>query len=153
MPIKTSTSMSGFVCSTPRLTRSEDGEPRLFMKVGQQHFQREPDGSFTQQESTYHDLVIFRKTAERAAAQFQKGDRFVAEGYVHVSTVTNEDGETREQEEFVARRIGHDVAVTDYTMNRRGRANTLDATAVQQGPTNQASEPLRAPEPVQTIGM
>ncbi|MCL1900540.1 MAG: single-stranded DNA-binding protein [Promicromonosporaceae bacterium] len=127
MPIKTSTSMSGFVASTPQLTRTESGDARLYMKVGQEHFTRNEDGSFTQGETSFHDFVMFRRAAEKAA-QFTKGDKFVAEGYVHAYTVTDGDGQMFEREEFVGRKIGHDTAVTNYSVNR-----TLRQAAVEQG--------------------
>jgi len=128
MPIKTATSMSGFVATTPQLTVSEAGEPRAWMRVGQEHYVRNMDGSFTEQEPTFHDLVVFRKTAEHVAAKFAKGDRFVAEGYVHTYDSPNAEGAAEQREEFVARKIGHDAARTDYQVDRTPR--------VQQGPTN-----------------
>ncbi|MDR3107930.1 MAG: single-stranded DNA-binding protein [Bifidobacteriaceae bacterium] len=138
MPIKTSTSMSGFVASTPTLSRTETGDARLYMKVGQEHFIRNPDGSFTQDETSFHDLVMFRRAAEKAAAQFAKGDRFVAEGYIHEYTVTDSDGMMEGREEFVARHIGHDTACTRYSVDRTPR--------VQQGPTNATgAAPFQAP--------
>ena len=136
MPIKTSTSMSGFVASVPQMSRAETGDARLYMKVGQEHFTRNPDGSFTQGETSFHDLVMFRRAAEKAAAHFTKGDKFVAEGYLHAYTMTY-DGQMYEREEFVARKIGHDTAVTNYTVNRPQRPLAQQAVPmIQQGPTN-----------------
>ncbi|MDR2931346.1 MAG: single-stranded DNA-binding protein [Propionibacteriaceae bacterium] len=150
MPIKTSTSMSGFVASTPMLSRAESGDARCYMKVGQEHFIRNPDGSFTQDETSFHDLVMFRRAGEKAAAQFVKGDKFVAEGYIHQYTVTDQDGVIEDREEFVARHIGHDSAATRYSVDRTPR--------VQQGPTmptnstGVASFQHARPEPA-TVGM
>ena len=73
MPIKTSTSMEGFIASAPQLSRTENGDARLYVKVGQEHFVRNEDGSFTQTETNFHDLVMFRRAAERAAARFTIG--------------------------------------------------------------------------------
>lgn len=139
MPIKTSTSMSGFIASTPQLSRTEAGEARTYMKVGQEHVVKNPDGSFTPEETTFHDLVVFRRSAEQAVAQFRKGDKFVAEGRIHTYEVTDGQGQVATREEFVAARIGHDMAVTRYTVDRSPR--------VQQGPTNQAAAPF---QPVET---
>ena len=55
------------------------GDARLYVKIGQEHYRREEDGSFTQTETTFHDLVAFKKTAERAHDRLAKGDKFVAE--------------------------------------------------------------------------
>ena len=128
MAIKTSMSMSGFVTGDPQLTQGEDGIPRCYMRVGQEHYTRNLDGSFTQDPSTFHDLVIFRATAEKAVTQFKKGDRFVAEGYTHTWDAVNDDGVKVQREEFVARKIGHDTLHTRYQVDRTPR--------VQQGPSN-----------------
>ena len=49
---------------------------------------------------------------------FNKGDAFIAEGYTH-KTSRQCDGETIEVEEFVAKRLGHDSARTNYSLQRR----------------------------------
>ncbi|MDR2973890.1 MAG: single-stranded DNA-binding protein [Propionibacteriaceae bacterium] len=133
MSIKTSMSMSGFIASTPRLTRSDDGEARAYIRVGQEHWVRNEDATFTQQEPTFHDLVLFGRTAERAAAVFAKGDKFIAEGYLHSYQSPNADGVVESREEFAARKIGHDAARTLYQVDRTPR--------VQQGPTNTCQVP------------
>jgi single-stranded DNA-binding protein len=137
MPIKTRQSMSGFIASTPKLTDPVQGEARLFVKVGQEHYTRNEDGTFTATDPTFHDLVMFRRSAEKAASQFRKGDRFVADGAIRTYTLTDVDGQMSEREEFVARRIGHDTAMTSYTVDRTPR--------VAQGPTSPAGfSPIQA---------
>jgi single-stranded DNA-binding protein len=126
MPIKTSTSVSGFAASKPILTRTESGDARLFVKLGQEHYTRHPDGSFIQGETTFHDLVMLRRAAERAHAQIEKMDWIVAEGYLHNYTVTDADGQMSEREEFVARKIGHDNARTNYTVERKPRRTAIE---------------------------
>ncbi|GAA1611529.1 single-stranded DNA-binding protein [Leucobacter chromiireducens] len=121
MAIHTQQSMSGFIASDPQLTYTERGDARLYMKVGQEHYQKEIDGSFTQLEATFHDLVIYRKTAERAHARFAKGDRFVAEGYTREYDLPSSGEETVLGEEFIAKKIGHDLARTRYTVERTRR--------------------------------
>jgi len=128
MPIKTSTSMSGFIATTPALSQTEDGTSRAYIRAGQEHYLRNEDGSFTQTESTFHDLVLFRATAEKVAEQFKKGDRFVAEGYIDTFDAPDKDGVIQQRETFVARKIGHDTLHTRYQVDRTPR--------VQQGPTN-----------------
>jgi single-stranded DNA-binding protein len=128
MPIKTSTSMSGFIATTPALSQTEDGTSRAYIRAGQEHYLRNEDGTFAQTESTFHDLVLFRATADRAAEQFKKGDRFVAEGYIDTFDAPDKDGVMQQRETFVARKIGHDTLHTRYQVDRTPR--------VQQGPTN-----------------
>jgi single-stranded DNA-binding protein len=123
MAIHTQQSMSGFIASDPQLTFTNQGDARFYARVGQEHYTRNEDGSFTREETTFHDLVQYRKAAERAYAQFQKGDSFVAEGYVHQHE-QQADGNPVEREEFVAKKIGHDTARTTYDVDRTARGNT-----------------------------
>ena len=118
MTIHTQQSLSGFLASEPQLAFNAKGEARFWAHIGQEHFERNDDGTFTQTETTYHDLVMFRRNAERVYAMFNKGDAFIAEGYTHTSS-RERDGETVETEEFVAKRLGHDSARTNYTLQRR----------------------------------
>ena len=93
------------------------------------------DSSFTQDDTSFHDLVIYRRSAERAYEQFAKGDNFIAEGYTHVFSY-EKDGQTVTREEFVAKRLGHDVARSSYNVDRTRR----QATGVEQ-----AGEPAVTP--------
>lgn len=117
MTIPTQMSLSGFIASTPQLNFTGNGVARFYARVGVEHARKEPDGSFTQLEPSFHDVVLYRTSAERAYARFRKGDSFVASGYIHEYEVTRE-GKTRPREEFVARRIGHDTARTRYEVDR-----------------------------------
>ncbi|MDR1426729.1 MAG: hypothetical protein LBJ08_03090, partial [Bifidobacteriaceae bacterium] len=57
------------------------------------------------------------------------------EGGLHTFSHTNQDGTVEQREEFVAKRIGHDTAVTNYQIDRSPRrAQTPQAeTGVLQG--------------------
>jgi single-stranded DNA-binding protein len=123
MTLHTQQSLSGFIASEPQQSVTETGDTRFYVRVGQPHFRREEGGDFTVLEPTFHDLVAYRATAERALTRFAKGDRFVAEGYVHTFQVER-DGEVVEREEFVAKKIGHDLTRTNYTVDRAHRSAT-----------------------------
>ena len=125
MTIDTQQSISGFIATQPRLSVGENGVSRLHARIGVEHARQEPDGSFTQLEPTFHDLAIFRKTAEEAAARFRKGDRFVASGRIHEYTY-EKDGQQVPAEEFIASRIGHDLARTRYEVDRTPRRPSVD---------------------------
>ena len=134
MAIHTQQSLSGFIVTDPELTITSKGEARFYAKIGQEHFQRNDDGSFTQLEATFHNLVQYRKAAERSYERFQKGDNFVAEGYVHEYD-HDVDGQIQHGEEFVAKKIGHDAARQNYTVNRKTTTNA----PVRQGHSLEAS--------------
>lgn len=121
MALHTQQSLSGFIASDPQPSVTENGDTRFYVRIGQPHFRREDDGTFSELEPSFHDLVTYRATAERALARFAKGDSFVAEGYVRTFEVER-DGAIVEREEFVAKKIGHDLARTNYDVDRSRRA-------------------------------
>lgn len=131
MTIRTQQSISGFIASDPLLTETERGEARFYARYGQENFRREDDGTFTKLETSFHNLVMYRATAERAYERFEKGDSFVAEGYLHEYSYER-DGQTLEGEEFVAKKIGHDTARTQYSVDRSPRASAHEIPARAQ---------------------
>ena len=129
MALHTQQSLSGFIASEPKQSVTEAGEACFYVRIGQPHFRREDDGHFTELEPSFHDLVAYRATAERAISRFVKGDSFVAEGYVRTFQVER-DGDIVEREEFVAKKIGHDLARTNYEVDRDRRSTaTLEQSA------------------------
>ncbi|GAB3924369.1 hypothetical protein GCM10011575_03340 [Microlunatus endophyticus] len=143
MAIKTEPSIKGFIASDPRLTFNDDGQARFYARIGQNHYHREEDGTFTELEPSFHDLVQFGKGAELSADRFIKGDKFIAQGYVqdyrHVV-----DGQERTDEQFVAKRLGHDPNLTTYTVDRRPRAEREAPAAERDSASRSAARP--APE-------
>ncbi|MFM2721693.1 single-stranded DNA-binding protein [Microbacterium mcarthurae (nom. nud.)] len=142
MAIRTQQSISGFIASDPQLTHTAKGSPRFYARIGQEHFRREDDGTFTRLEPTFHDMVAFRATAERAHERFAKGDSFVAEGYVRPYT-SDRNGQDVETEEFVAKKVGHDLSRTTYEVDRSRRAEaTVDRGAPAREPAGLAAPEL-----------
>jgi len=146
MALHTQQSLSGFIASEPQQSVTESGDTRFYVRVGQPHFRREDGGGFTELEPTFHDLVAYRATAERAVARFAKGDSFIAEGYVRTFQIER-DGEVIEREEFVAKKIGHDIARTNYDVDRERRSA---AGAERDGPAAVHKGFSQAPAPVRT---
>lgn len=136
MAIHTQESVSGFIASDPQLRYTEQGDARFYAKIGQEHYRKESDGSFTQTETTFHDLVAFKKTAERAHARFAKGDKFIAEGYTREYDRVESGGQSVRAEEFVAKKLGHDLARTSYEVDRTRRSQV---PAEHQAPVGQVS--------------
>ncbi|WP_241984313.1 single-stranded DNA-binding protein [Cryobacterium sp. Hb1] len=119
---------------------TENGDTRFYVRVGQPHFVREDNGNFTTLEPTFHDLVAYRATADRALTRFAKGDSFVAEGYVRTLQVEG-DGEDIQREDFIAKKIGHDLARTNYQVDRAHRSASgteRDAAATQNAIVHEA---------------
>ncbi len=117
MTIPTQMSLHGFIATAPELNFTGGGHARFYARIGVEQFRKEVDGSFTKLDPTFHNLVMFDRSAEQAYARFKVGDQFVASGYVHEYEVDKPGGsEIREQ--FVARRVGHDSARTRYAVDR-----------------------------------
>lgn len=150
IPIKQS--LSGFVVSEPEASTTRNGAQRVHMRIGSESWRRNVDGSFTQEGITYHTLALYDRAALKAYKLFEKGDRFVAEGYVHTYQAEVE-GQTRDFEEFVARKIGHDANTTRYRVDRTpnerpgGRAQG-PAAGAESGPASGARSATNPADPV-----
>jgi single-strand DNA-binding protein len=117
MTIDTRQAVAGFLATEPRLTYSDDGIPRFYARIGIEHSQQQPDGSFAKLEPTFHDMSAFRRAAEEGVTRFHKGDKFIATGGVHEYSY-EKDGRTVEAEEFIVSRFGYDLARTRYEVDR-----------------------------------
>ena len=140
MRIPTPMSLQGFIATDPELHFSENGVAGFCAGVGVRQFRQNPDGSSTQLEPTFHDLVIFRKAAVRAYEAFRKGDTFVAAGHTNENPYERH-GRRIVREEFIARHIGHDLVLTEYVVERKQPASPNSGLA-----KTPATEPV--PEPV-----
>jgi single-stranded DNA-binding protein len=142
MTIPIQMSLHGFIATAPQLNFTGNGAARFYARVGVEHYRKETDGSFTKLDSTFHDMVAYAKTAERAYANFKVGDNFVASGYISEYEV-DRNGQAEAREEFVARRIGHDLARTKYDVDRT--------------PSRQLDPPIAdlaaAKEPAKVVGL
>ena len=133
MSIPTQMSLVGFVASAPELHFTKQGAECCRLRVGVEQWRREVDGSFTKLDPTFHDLVAFESTAREIYARFRKGDSFVASGYVHEFEVDGREASVI-KDEFVARKIGHNVNKTDYVVHRGRNVAVRSLTAIPQPP-------------------
>jgi single-strand DNA-binding protein len=136
MSIPTQMSLVGFVASAPELHFTKNGAECCRLRVGVEQWRKEVDGDFTKLDPTFHDMVAFESTARETYARFRKGDSFVASGYVHEYEVERPGERSMIKEEFVARKIGHNVTKTAYEVQRRRLAPAPSPPAL--APTNTA---------------
>lgn len=106
--IPTFTSVEGRLTADPHLQHTQDGAPFVRVRLEAGHKPRHHDGSFVTAGAVPCILLAFGKAAECLARRFRFGDVVVASG-----RVTEDDPGT-----FVARRVGHDAARTEYTVTR-----------------------------------
>lgn len=142
MAIKTAQSINGFIASDPRITFNDAGQARFYARIGINHYQRNSDGSFTELEPSFHDLIQFGKGAELSTERFRKGDNFLAQGYVRDYTHVV-DGEERAEQQFVTNRLAHDPNTTTYEVQRRTRGGEAETPAAERD-----SATRDAPRPV-----
>ena len=128
MSIPTQMSLVGFIASAPELHFTTAGKEHARVRVGVEQWRKEVNGDFTKLDPTFHDMVAFESTARELYARFRKGDSFVASGYVHEYEDAS-SGNVRE--EFVARKIGHNVNKTAYEVQRRRLAPSSPQAATQ----------------------
>ena len=139
MTIPVQQSLAGFIASDADVSFTDAGITRVHFRAGVEHWRREQDGAFTKLDNSFHDLLIFGKSAERAAARFRKGDQFVAHGYVD----TRSAARPSEREVFVARKIGHDLARTAYDVNRTPATARQDPHHLEQAAVGAMAPPPR----------
>ncbi|WP_125778014.1 single-stranded DNA-binding protein [Antribacter gilvus] len=107
--IPTFDSVEGRLTADPHLKHTDEGKPYVRVRfAAEPKPEYQPDGTFTQAEPVDGFLVARGKAALCLARRFRFGDVVVASG--HVSE--------HDAGAFVARRIGHDAARTDYTVTR-----------------------------------
>lgn len=139
--------MYGVVASKPQFSHREGGVPRLYFKARQDHYRQDSDGSFTKTHATFHDVVAFKGAAIHGAEKLAKYDRFLAHGYLD----TYNDRDTGEEKtRFVATRLGHDLARTDYDIDRAPQQSVgidAPAPAAQQDPPQRQTPEFPAPTP------
>ena len=133
-------------CTSPRL-----GAACCRVRVGIEQWPKEVDRRVTKLDPRFHDMVAFESTAREIYARFRKGGCFVANGYVQEFEVDGRKGKCPQGGEFVARKIGHSVTVTDHVVQRGRHAADRPLTAEPQPPavgrTRHESVPGRARRP------
>ena len=133
MTIPTHLSLHGYIATTPALQFGGTGRARFLARAEIKQWRREADGTFTELDPVYCDLVVFGRRAERAYQQLRPGDEFVASGYIHEFERPH-DGHGVQCEEFVANQIGHDCYRTTYTVDRRRFDAAQTSPATVDGP-------------------
>lgn len=136
--------INGFIAGDPTISHNNDGDARLYIRIGINHFEKLEGGSYRKLAPTYHDLVQFGRGAELSHERFRRGDDFIAQGYVREYTRTVDGGEQRTSEQFVAHRLVHDPHTTTYEIHRKPRGARRDSTEPTRADTEHepaASEP------------
>jgi single-strand DNA-binding protein len=139
--IKTSGAVAGFIVRGPELDWSNTGQARLYLRFGIERSAANDDGTFTELEPSYHNLVMWGASAERAGeAGYRPGDHFIATGRINEYTRTV-DGQQVAAKEFIANHIGPDGNLHTFQIDRanaRGSAPVAGMDSVS--PRNMAAQ-------------
>lgn len=87
----TAITVNGNITRDLELRETTDGTPVLTIPLACSR-RRKVGDEWTEELPGYHDVVVFRKTAEHAAATFAKGDRVLAHGRLNQGDYTDRDG-------------------------------------------------------------
>lgn len=142
----------GFVASEPKLTY-HDGKPRLYFKAGQEHYEYGPDGSRTKLPTTFHDVIAFKGAAASGGQHLAKLDWFVAQGRLESNVNPNTGVESKE---FIANRLGPDLARMNIEIGSPRRISQMDAPNRRQPERSVAfappeHEPAELDQPARAI--
>lgn len=127
MAIKIREAADGYISQKDDLRQGKKG-PVLVIQLGQKHYRREPDGSYTQTGISYIPLVLFGAAAEAANDRFIVGDDVVALGERAPRTYER-DGQRVEVVEFRTAKLIFDTSHPRYETTRTRRTDPPSRTA------------------------
>lgn len=140
MNVESRQSVSGYLAQDLELKRGRDDGAVLVAKLGQKHYRREADGTFTITGTDYVNLVMFGASAEASHERFRNGDDVVALGEFKPRTFES-NGQRIEVTEFRAAKLLFDTTHPRYEVTRTPR-QTPD---VDRTPSS-APSPVPVPE-------
>lgn len=133
MDVITKESLSGYIAQKAELKRGLDNTAVLVCKLGQKHYRREPDRSFTLIGTSYISLVIFGASAEAADERFTVGDDIVAFGSFRPRSYER-DGQQVEVIEFRTNKLLFDTSHPRYEVHRTSRGDLTVTAATERSP-------------------
>jgi single-strand DNA-binding protein len=130
---------------------SRDGQPWAKFRMAVDDRVRNPGtGEWETAQTIFHDVVVFRKLAERAVNRLQTGDAVLVQGEIRFQTYQDIGGKMRTATSFVASRLGPDLLLADVTVARdrvEGRAAERAHAVAQEPPQTLESPALGTAEP------
>lgn len=133
MDVITKESLSGYIAQKAELKRGPDDTAVLVCKLGQKHYRREPDRSFTLIGTSYISLVMFGASAEAADERFTAGDDVVALGSFRPRSYER-DGQQVEVIEFRTNKLLFDTSHPRYEVHRTFRSDLTVTSATERSP-------------------
>ena len=120
--------LAGNITRDPELRFSSKGTAWCSVGLAVTPRARGDDGTWTDGETTFYELVTFGDMAEHVA-ELAKGTRVVACGKVEVETWTGKDGTERETLKLLADEVGASLRYASVDVRRTSRKAPAERTA------------------------
>jgi len=108
--------LCGNLTRDPELRFSAKGTPWATCGLAVNRRTRHEDGSWTEEEPEFFELVTFGDTAEHLAECVTKGDRVVATGKLEEDTWTGRNGDQRVTQKLVVDEVGVSLRFATVTV-------------------------------------
>jgi len=127
--------LTGYVTAEPKLGKTTTtGTPVTRIRVGStpRRLDRQT-GEWRDGETSYYDVVCWRKLAENVAGSLRKGDMILVRGRFHTRTWVDDQQRTRVQIEVDADSVGHDMSFGWSHFNRGVHMSPSVARGIAEG--------------------
>jgi single-strand DNA-binding protein len=126
--------LSGYVTAEPTLVKTSAGTSRTRIRVGStpRRLDRQT-GEWSDGETSYYNVVCWRKLAENVANSLRKGDMILVRGRFRTRTWVDDQQRTRVEIEVDADSVGHDMSFGWSHFNRGVHVSPSVARALAQG--------------------
>lgn len=113
--------VSGNVTKDPDLRWTPQGQAVTTLRVAETPRVQAEDGSWTDGETSFWDVIIWGDQAQRAIEALRKGDRIAAVGRWQKQTWTDQEDNQRSKTVLVARDVGPSLLFLDARIERGQR--------------------------------
>jgi single-strand DNA-binding protein len=126
--------LSGYVTAEPKLVKTSTGIPRARIRVGStpRRLDRQT-GEWSDGETSYYNVICWRKLADNVANCLRKGDMILVRGRIQTRTWVDDQQRTRVEIEIDADSVGHDMSFGWSHFNRGVHVSPSVARSLAQG--------------------
>ncbi|GAB3531553.1 hypothetical protein GCM10027403_02120 [Arthrobacter tecti] len=119
----------GFVGTEPKCSVASSGLPITKFRLGSTNrFLDKKTNTWTDGETNWYSISLFRQLATNAGVSLQKGDPIIVSGRLRIRPWVNEEGKSGTTVEIDADSAGHDLVFGTASF-RRSSAERIDAGA------------------------
>jgi single-strand DNA-binding protein len=124
----------GNLTADPELRYTPSGLPVTSLRVAVTPRSRQEDGSWTQGETSFHTVNVWRDQAEHATDSLNKGARVLVVGRPKQRSWTDADGTTHQVTEVDAEEVGPSLRWATAKVTRTNGGRKTSASQVNEEP-------------------